>query len=57
VNAVDAAWLTRMLRNRYPGIRVDRLKVFEFIQGHTGKLGVAVSLSGKGRRSFRRSFA
>lgn len=52
LEAVDAAWLTRTLRNRYPGISVDRLDVLELIQGHTTKMRVAVSLSGAGTEAF-----
>lgn len=52
LDAVDAAWLTRMLRNRYPAINVDRLDVLELIQGHTSKLRVAVALSGEGAEGF-----
>jgi hypothetical protein len=52
MEAVDAAWLTRMLRNRYPNISVDGLEVLELIQGHTSKLRIAVSLSGEGAEGF-----
>lgn len=41
--AVDAAWLQRVLRNRYPGIVITAMAVVEIIQGHTTKLRIAVT--------------
>jgi hypothetical protein len=34
---VDAAWLTRTLQTRYPGVEVTRLEEAEFVPGHTTK--------------------
>src|SRR3546814_540437 len=41
--AVDAECLTRILRNRYPEVTIDKLDIVEFIPGHTTKARIAVS--------------
>lgn len=41
--AVDAAWLQRLLRNRYPDIAITAMEVVEIIAGHTTKVRIAVS--------------
>src|SRR3546814_2885905 len=41
--AVDAECLTRILRNRYPEVPIDKLDIVEFIPGHTTKARIAVS--------------
>lgn len=43
--AVDAAWLERTLRNRWPDIGIDRLDIVETIQGHTTKLRIEVAFA------------
>src|SRR3546814_2849093 len=48
--AVDAECLTRILRNRYPEVTIDKLDIVEFIPGHTTKARIAVSY-GPGSRS------
>lgn len=40
---IDAAWLQRTLAYRYPGIRVDTLRVVEVIAGHTTKVRIEVA--------------
>jgi len=46
LDAIDAGWLTRTLRNKYPGISVDKFEVVELVPGHTTKLRVRVETSG-----------
>jgi Ecdysteroid kinase-like family len=41
--AVNAAWLQRVLCNRYPEMVITAMEVVEIIQGHTTKMRIAIS--------------
>lgn len=45
LDEVTPSWLTRVLRNRYPGIEVLDMTVVEVRNGHTTKLRVALDLN------------
>lgn len=42
VDEVDAAWLTRQLQNRYPGLVVENMQVVKLINTHTTKMRLAL---------------
>ena len=46
---VNAAWLTRLLQNRYPGLVVENMEVVKVINTHTTKLRLALDLNQAGR--------
>ncbi|BFM08264.1 oxidoreductase family protein [Halioxenophilus aromaticivorans] len=49
LDAVDAAWLTSLLQNRYPGLVVEQFKVVELINSHTTKYRVALTYNDVGK--------
>lgn len=49
--AIDAAWMTRFLAPRYPGIEVESLETLQFIEGHTSKARVRLTLNAAGREA------
>jgi Ecdysteroid kinase-like family len=49
VEQVDAAWLTRLLQNKYPGVVVESMEVVKLINTHTTKLRLALELNQAGR--------
>lgn len=51
---ITAAWLTRTLRNRYPGISIDSMRELETVGGPSNKMRVAISASGAGAEQIAR---
>jgi hypothetical protein len=51
LDQVDAAWLTRTLQNKYPGIVVEAMKVVEVRNGHTTKMRAELELNEVGREA------
>jgi hypothetical protein len=51
VDQVDAAWLTKLLQNRYPGLVVENMETIALINTHTTKLRLALDLNDVGRRA------
>jgi hypothetical protein len=49
LDKVTPAWLTSMLRNRYPGVEVRDWDVVELRNGHTTKMRVKLDLNEAGR--------
>jgi hypothetical protein len=49
VDEVDAAWLTRLLQNRYPGLVVENMRVVKIINTHTTKMRLALDFNRVGR--------
>jgi len=49
VEQVDAAWLTRLLQNRYPGLVVENMEVLKLINTHTTKMRLALDFNPVGR--------
>ena len=45
VEQVDAAWLTRLLQNRYPGLVVENMEVLKLINTHTTKMRLALDFN------------
>ncbi len=48
LDQVNAPWLTSLLRNRYPGIKVRAMEVVEIKNSHTTKLRLALDLNEAG---------
>jgi len=48
---ITAAWLTRLLQPRYPGVEVLALSTVEIRNGHTTKYRAKLELNGVGRRA------
>jgi hypothetical protein len=42
LSAITAEWLERTLKNRYPDIAIDSLKIIEVIEGHTTKVRIEI---------------
>jgi ecdysteroid kinase len=51
VEQVDAAWLTRLLQNKYPGVVVESMEVVKLINTHTTKMRLALELNEAGRNA------
>jgi hypothetical protein len=49
VDQVDAAWLTRLLQNRYPGLVIENMEVLKLINTHTTKMRLALDFNQAGR--------
>ncbi|TVV77115.1 phosphotransferase [Sphingomonas solaris] len=45
----DAAWLSRLMANRYPGAATEKMEVVQLFDSHTTKLRVAVDWNAAGR--------
>jgi hypothetical protein len=51
VEQVDAAWLTRLLQNRYPGLVIEAMEVLKLINTHTTKMRLALDFNPVGREA------
>ena len=49
VEQVNAAWLTGLLQNRYPGLLIESMEVLRLINTHTTKMRLALEVNQVGR--------